>query len=261
MKPCRFALLVLVLLVPRVQAQPDSLTGAGIAEMVHDRPDGDDRTMTMTMTLINHRGAKRVRSTVSYSKDYGEDSKSVICFLEPADVRGTGFLTWDYDDPAKEDDRWLYMPALGKVRRIAGSSRNDYFMGTDFTYQDLGSRAVGDDEHELLREEEFDGFQCWVVESKPKEEGHMYSRVVKWVRQDALIPVRVEFYDRTERLLKILTVPDIRFQDGFWTAFHMEMESVQDKHRTMLEMSDVEYNPGLSDNLFRVSTLEQGRVK
>ncbi len=242
-------------------AQSAELTGRDIALKVYDRPDGDDQRGIMHMTLINRRGRTRERTLLSFSKEYGKDSKSLMFFQSPADVKGTGFLQYDYDDPDQEDDRWLYLPALKKVRRISGSSKNDYFMGTDFTYDDMGNRAVEEDHHKLLREEEVDSLKCWVLESTPKDEDYMYSRTVRWIRQDALLPVKVEFYDRHGNLLKALTIPDIRKQDGFWAMFRMEMDNLQEKHKTILEIEEIHYNVGLKDNLFRVSTLERGRIK
>jgi hypothetical protein len=244
-----------------VYAQAVELTGRDIMTKVDNRPDGNDRTMTMNMTLINKRGKTRERSVLSYSKDYGKDSKALIYFKKPADVKGTGFLSWEYDDPDKDDDRWLYLPALKKVRRISGSSKNDYFMGTDFTYDDMGDRSVDEDAHKLLRKEEVDGNKCWVVESVPKDKDYMYSKVIKWIRQDALMSVKVEFYDKQANLLKILTVFDIRKQDGFWTAFKMEMQNIREKHKTILEITEMHYNQGLKDNFFKVSTLESGKIR
>ena len=105
-------------------AHGQGLSGKEIMTMVDERPDGDDRKMVMNMTLINKRGRKRVKEVISYSKDYGKDKKSVMVFQSPADVKGTAFLSWEYDDPSKEDDKWLYMPAMKKVRRISGTSKN-----------------------------------------------------------------------------------------------------------------------------------------
>ncbi len=237
------------------------LTGRDIAVMVDERPDGDDRRGTMTLTLTNSRGKTRVRTVTSFDKDYGVDTRTLMYFEAPADVKGTGFLQFEYEDPERQDDKWLYMPALKRARRIAGSSKNEYFMGTDFTYDDLGDRSVNEDVHELLRTEEFGGPECWVVEAVPVDEGYMYSRVVRWIRKDVLLPARVEFYERQGELLKILTVVDVREVDGFWSIYEMEMENVLEEHRTTIAYEDLHYNVGLSDNLFRVSTLERGRIQ
>jgi len=244
-----------------IYAQTAKLTGTDIMLKVDNRPDGDDRKTMLHMTLVNRRGRTRERTVLSCQKDYGKDTKTIMYFQKPADVKGTGFLSWEYDDPSKDDDRWLYLPALRKVRRITGSSKSDYFMGTDFTYDDMGGRSVDEDTHKLLREEEKDGRKCWVIESKPKDKEYMYSKVIKWIRQDAFIPIRVEFYDRQENLLKILTATDIRKQGGFWTLYRMEMDNIQEKHKTILEIKKINYNTALKDSLFRVSTLERGRIK
>ena len=241
--------------------QSTKLTGRDIMLKIEERPEGDDQRSIMKMTLINKRGKTRERSVLMYSKKYGEDGKSLMYFQSPGDVKGTGFLAWDYDDPKKDDDQWLYLPALKKSRRISGSSKNDYFMGTDFTYDDMGDRNVDEDTHKLLREEELDGYKCWVVESTPKEEDYMYSKRISWIRQDALVAAKVDFYDQKGGHLKTLTVSDVREQDGIWTSFRMEMENFQKEHKTIIEMLEVQYNIGLEDSLFRVSTLERGRVE
>lgn len=110
---------------------------------------------------------------ISYSVDVGrakKDRKSIMFFQYPGDVKGTGFLTWDYDDPSRDDDKWLYLPAMKKTRRISGSSaKQDYFMGSDFTYDDMGSRHVDEDTHKLLGEESIGGHKCWQLESVPKD--------------------------------------------------------------------------------------------
>lgn len=263
MKVILFLILILGIFVyiNSVYAQTLDLTGRDIMDRVYNRPDGDDQKCIMHMTLINKRGKTRERTVIFFSKDYGKDSKSLMFFQSPADVKGTGFLQYEYDDPSKEDDRWLYMPALKKVKRITGSSKSDYFMGTDFTYDDMGDRSVDEDKHKLLREEEVDGIKCWVVKSIPKDKDYMYSKTTKWIRQDALIPIKVEFYDKQDNLLKILTVFDIRKQDGYWTVFKMEMDNIQDMHKTILEIEEMYYDIGLKDNLFRVSTLERGKIK
>ena len=109
------------------------LTGKEIMQKVDKREKAATDSFTMRMTLINSGGKKRVRQVTAYSKDYGSEKKTVMMFTLPADVKGVGYLSFSYDDAAKSDDRWLYMPALKKAKRISGSSNQDYFMGTDFT--------------------------------------------------------------------------------------------------------------------------------
>ena len=236
-----------------------NLSGKEIMQKVKDRPDGDNRKSTMQMELINKRAKKRNRSVVSYSMDLGKDKKSIMFFLSPADVKGTGFLTWEYDNPDKDDDRWLYLPAMKKTRRISGTSaRKDYFMGTDFTYDDLGSRNVDEGTHKLVEEEKADNYDCWVIESKPKDPKDMYSKKVSWIRKDCLFAHKVEFYDKMGNLLKTLTISDIKKIDGFWTAQKMHIINHQTDHQTILLMSETKYNIEIDENLFTVSNLEKG---
>lgn len=234
-------------------------TGREIIQMVEDNPDGENRRSLMTMELINHRGAIRERTILSYSMDLGKDSKSIMFFQSPADVKGTGFLSWQYDDPSMDDDKWLYLPAMKKVRRISGSSaRKENFMGSDFTYDDMGGRSVDEDEHRLLKEESLDGKLCWVVESIPLEEDAVYSRTVSWIRQDALIPVKVEFYDRMGELLKTLEASEISRDAGFWTSGKLEMTNHKRKHRTQILIKEIEYDIAMNESLFTVPSLERG---
>lgn len=137
-------------------------------QMVKDRPDGDTRYAQMELTLVKKNGSKRERKVESWSMDISNDTKMVMFFTYPGDVKGTGYLTWDYDQIGKDDDKWLYLPAMKKTRRINGAStKTDYFMGTDFTYDDMGDRNVDEDDHKLLRTETHDGKMCWVVEATP----------------------------------------------------------------------------------------------
>lgn len=233
--------------------------GTEIMRRVKDRPDGETRTVEVELKLINKRGDERVRKLKSYSKDYGADKKTIMFFTHPGDVKGTGFLTWDYDDPKKEDDKWLYLPAMKKVRRISSSSaKTDYFMGTDFTYDDMGSRNVEEDTHKFLREETYEGNKCWVIESVPVARGELYTRKVLWVRQDCLMPVRVEFYDKLNKLHRLLTVQSIVKVGQFWSYEKETMENVQTHHKTVISFSNHSYDAPMADDLFTVGKLERG---
>lgn len=239
----------------------ETLTGRDIMLKVKERPEGDDSGSLMKMVLVNRKNLTKERSFLSFKKKYGNDQKTLMYFQEPADIRGTGFLTWEYDKPGKDDDRWIYLPSLKKSRRISGSSKNSYFLGSDFTYDDMGDRAVDEDDHTLIREEEIDGKKCWVVESKPKDPKYMYSKKIYWIWQEAFFGLVVEYYDRMGTLLKKLTVQDLRKKDGFQTPFKMTMDNIRKKHKTIFITEEIHYNQGLEDSLFRVTTLERGSIK
>ncbi|AZO95957.1 outer membrane lipoprotein-sorting protein [Halocella sp. SP3-1] len=253
-----FLLLILVL---GTVVQATELTGRDIMVKVDNRDDGDTRKAKMVMTLINKVGDKRIREVVSYQKDYGKDTKAIMIFESPGDVKGTGYLSWEYDDEDKEDNRWLYMPALRKIRRISGSSNDDYFMGTDFTYDDMGDRNVDEDKHTLLREEELNGYQCWVIQSIPKEidEGD-YSKKISWIRQDIAMAIKTDYYNEYG-LLKTYQAKDIVEIDGIWTPKQRLMVNKQDEHQTIIDMTELKFNVAMDDNLFRTSMLKRGNIR
>lgn len=238
-------------------------TGREIAQKVKDRPDGDTRQSELVMKLINKRGAVRVRKLLSYSIDVGvgkKDRKSIMFFQYPSDVKGTGFLTWDYDNPRKDDDKWLYLPAMKKTRRISGSSaKQDYFMGSDFTYDDMGSRNVDEDTHKLLGTENIDGYKCWKLESIPKDKREIYAKKIAFIRQDCLIAVKVEYYDKMGKLHRRLELSNITKVEGFWIAKKLHMTNVQTGHQTILEFMNPKYNLPMDESKFNVTTLEKGR--
>jgi hypothetical protein len=232
-----------------------------IMEKADARDTGKTSRMTITMTLRSKAGSKRVREIIAYSKDFGNSERTAMSFLAPKDVAGVGYLTWSYDEKGKDDDKWLYMPAMKKVRRIAGSSNNDDFMGTDFTYEDIGSRDIDKDSFELVGSETVDGADCWAIAAKPLDTGDTAATRLLRVRKDNYVIAGAEFFDREGHLQRTLAVPEIRQIDGIWTATRMEMTNVQDGHSTVLEMKDVQYDITVDDSLFTVSAIEKGKIK
>ncbi len=264
MKQCGFgltAVLAMAILAAGLWPSPAlAVTGREVMVMVDEREDGDDRKSVLEMTLINRRDRRRVRQMLSYQKDYGKDTKKLMYFQKPADVEGTAFLSWEYDAIEREDDKWLYMPALRKVRRISGESTNEYFMGSDFTYDDLGDRNVDEDTHTLVGEEDLDGAACWLIESVPVCEGDYYDNKTIWVRKDARVVVKAEYYD-AQGLIKTYSVKALEKVDGIWTVRQMEMDNTRENHRTLMHIDAVEYNIGVPDRFFSVATISRGIVR
>ena len=249
--------LVLLLVPVCSPAAPVPPSGREIMVAVDERPDGDDRISDLTMTLTNRRGRKRIRKVLSFRKDYGKDTKKLMQFKKPADVSGTAFLSWDYDNPETDDDRWLYMPALRNTRRISGKASDDYFMGTDFTYDDMGGRSVDEDTHTLAGEETIHGDPCWVVESVPVDPDDMYTKTVSWISREKKLPLKKEYHDK-DGLLKVYTADSVEKIDGFWTVTVMRMENRVEDHKTRMEFSNIRFDNGLSDAKFRVNVLSRG---
>ncbi len=233
------------------------LSGREIIEKVYNRAEGDDRTSNLTMTLINKSGKERIRNIKQFTKDMGEMEKSIMFFQSPADVKNTSFMSWTYDSD-KSDDQWIYLPTLKKTKRISSDSKSDYFMGSDFTYDDLGDRKIDDDTHQLLREEAIDGVDYYVVESISKDEDYMYSRTITWIRKDNFIGLKKEFYDEDEDLLKTLKIKKFEEISGFLVITSSEMENVQKNHRTTMILDNVEINTGISDSKFTERMMMRG---
>ena len=234
-----------------------SLTGKQIIDKVYNRPNGDDQTSDLTMTLINKSGAQRVREIKQFTMDFGDVEKSIMFFLSPADVKNTSFMNWTYDSD-QSDDQWIYLPALKKIKRISSDSKSDYFMGSDFTYDDLGDRKLEDDTHKLLREETLDGKLCYVVESIPKNKEYMYSKTIVWVNKSNFIGVKKEFYDENEDLLKVLTIKEIEEISGIWVIKNSEMKNIQNNHRTTIVLSNIQINAGMSESQFTERMMMRG---
>jgi outer membrane lipoprotein-sorting protein len=225
---------------------------------MYNRPTGNDQQADLTMSLINSRGDERVRTIRQFTKDFGTMEKKIMFFKSPADVRNTSFMNWSYDDENKDDDQWIYLPALKKIKRISSDSKSDYFMGSDFTYDDLGDRHPSQDTHKLIGEEMINGESCYVVESIPKDEDYMYSKTVTWIIKDKWIGLKKDFYDEDEDLLKILTVKKFENISGYWIILSTEMHNVQKNHRTLIQLSNVTLDSGISDTQFTERMMRRG---
>jgi len=254
----QLSILIMLIVASITGFAQSNITGLQIIEKVYNRPTGKDQTAELTMSLINSRGDERVRKIQQFTKDYGDMEKKIMFFKSPADVRNTSFMNWSYDDETKDDDQWIYLPALKKVKRISSDSKSDYFMGSDFTYDDLGDRHPSKDVHTLIGEEVIDGEDCYVVESVPKEEDYMYSRTVTWIIKDKWIGLKKDFYDEDEELLKTLRVKKYDNISGYWIILSTEMHNVQKDHRTQMQLSNVQLDKGIADTQFTERMMRRG---
>lgn len=232
------------------------MTGRQIMEKVDAWPEPKSMVAKTTMTLISikrGREKKRVREITRYQRNFDEGkfkSKSLIRFLKPADVKGTGFLMWEYRENNKDDDQWLFLPALGKVKRIAAREKSENFMGSDFTYEDIGGRELNDDEYELLGEEEVNGIDCYKVQAIPKQKDTAYNKRIVWVDKNNFVMTKVQFYDKKNRLLKVLDFLKQHLDGNYWSVLKMKMENMQTEHKTVMEISDIQYDIGVKESFF-----------
>ncbi len=240
-------------------------SGEEIMKNVDQRDEGQDQVSMSKQRLINSRGQERKRDSIYIKKNYkgkdGIDEKIIIFIQSPPQVKGTAFLNWSYVEKGKDDDQWLYLPALRKVRRLSASDKEDSFMGTDLTYDDMGDRQVEEDVHKLLRSESLNGKDCYVVESVPKDKNYMYSKKVSWIIKNEWLPVKVEFYDRKGRHLKTQTFDGWKKVNGVWVIGKLEMANHQTGHRTVMPIEQVKVNVGVSDDMFTERMLTKGLRK
>lgn len=245
----QFILIILLSLAFRLFAGEQSyITGREIIQKVIDREVPKTTEVRIKMLLIDKNGKEREREFFSYSKDYPDGRKSVMKFEKPADVKGMGFLQIQHKKG--EDEQFLYLPELKRVRRLTGSARRGSFFGSDLTYEDLEERDVDEDIHNLLREEKYENQDVYVVESTPKDpSGTQYSKVIQWIRKDNYIPVKVEFY-RDGELVKELKVEKIDKIDGYWTALKTRIRTIKTEHTTLVELVEIKNNKPVADDVF-----------
>jgi hypothetical protein len=182
-------------------------------------------------------------------------SKSVIRFTTPAEVRGVALLIVNHPDRAS--DQWMWTPAIERDRRIALQDRSTRFFGTDFSFEDLDERDVAQYDYALLADEAVDGAQCWTIQSTPKAaKASQYSKAVLWIRKDNQAYARAEFWTK-DVLARRLTYRDVRQVQGIWTAHDLTMTDLRRNSQTQLTLDKVQYNAPLKDVDFTLEAIRR----
>ena len=236
-----------------------------IMVMVDERDDGDMMTQKLEMVLIDKNGNERVRQLSSYGRDVGEDEQRIIFFMSPADVKDTGFLTYDYDESERDDDQWLYLPALRKTKRIASSDKSGSFMGSDFSFADMTDFDLDKYAFKMLDDGEVRGEKVWKIERTPLTREEIvergYTKSVLFVRQDNYVVVRAVHWVKKGNKLKYLDIQKLEQIDGIWTPIEQTMTTKKGKktlHKTILRFDDTKYNQELEESIFTQRRLEKG---
>ena len=252
-------------------AQPAGRTaqeqGEWVARRAQDRETGADGRSLLRMRLFDRQNRVRERALTILSLKGGAGrpvpgDRSLTRFTYPNDINGTGFLAWE--DPDGDDERFLFLPALGRVRRIAGSETQDSFVGSDFTYEDIGGREFNDYTYTLL-----DATSAWTapggsthpayrLESRAKDASARFPRVVSLIRQDNFVVVHAEIHNKRDELQKVFDVKKLDRVDGIWTVLEMVMADSARRTRTELVVEQAEYNVGLKESDFSRRELERG---
>jgi outer membrane lipoprotein-sorting protein len=211
------------------------------------------------MVLRNKQGQESQRRLrIKTLEVKGDGDKSLTIFDAPRDIAGTGFLS--YTHALKPDDQWLYLPALKRVKRIASANKSGPFVGSEFAYEDLTSAEIEKYRYRWLRDESLGDRATFVIEDTPAYEYSGYTRRVVWMDKTMYHPLKIEYYDRKNALLKTLTVTDhAQYLDQYWRPATMEMQNHQTGKSTSLHWSNYVFRAGLSDRDFDQNTLKRSR--
>lgn len=212
---------------------------------------------TVTLTLSRSDGQRRTRQLEIRSRTAAEGLRTRVRFLAPAEVAGTGFLV--VEKKGGDDEQYLYLPALGKTKRITGRQRDDKFMGTDLTYADIQAKDLRSATYARLPDGELGGEPVYVVEAKPADaQTSPYSKTVSWVHQSAGVTLKMEFYDRAGKLQKLLSVKRLEKQAGHWVAMQSQIQDLQGGSSTAMQVDRVQFNATLTDADFTQQALSGG---
>ncbi len=217
-----------------------------------------------TMTIIDGKGRKRVREIAMVTKlyDNGDTEKRLLRFLAPPDVKGTGLLVFDYEK--KDDDMWLFMPALRKTRRIVSSERAKSFMGSEFSYADMSPPILDEFTYKVLSDKEVEGTLCWEIEMVPVDEDiadeNGFSRRIAYIGKKDFVIRGAVYYDLDGELHKELSVKEIRELDPVnhrYRPIHMIMVNKQNDRKSILKINEIQFNPNVKNDYFTTRYLER----
>ena len=244
-----------------VTGQSPEEKGLAIAQEADKRDTGfGDFTADMRMILRNKHGQESERRMRLRTLEVEEDGdKSLTIFDTPRDVKGTAFLNFTHKKG--DDDQWLYLPALKRVKRISSRNKSGSFMGSEFAYEDISSQEVEKYTYKWIRDEVYDGKECFVVERYPVDKKNSgYTRQVSWIDKSEYREWKVEYYDRKNSLLKNLTIKEYKkYLDKYWRPDEMNMVNHQNGKSTKLVLSNYKFRTGLKDRDFSQNSLKRAR--
>ena len=239
-------------------AQSAEEQGLEIAIASDERDSGwGSMRAQMEMILENRTGKTSTRKIESRQLEVeGDGDKSLSLFKEPRDVAGTAMLTFTHG--LNPDDQWLYLPALKRVKRISSKNQSGPFMGSEFAFEDLGSQEIEKYSYKYLRDEACgEGLECFVSERYPQYENSGYTRQITWIDKAEYRPLKIEFYDRKNSLLKTLVFSGYNEYEGYWRADQYRMENHQTGKKTVLNWHDIDFGVDLNERDFNQNALKR----
>lgn len=259
---------MLLLFAPSIPALADELSAHDIVKQMDERYTGDSSRSDAKLILIDDKDRERVRDLQMLSLDKGEVEKSIVFFRSPADVAGTSYMNYDYDD-GRDDDSWLYLPALKQVRRVASGDRSGSFMGSDFTYSDINGTTIDWYQYRMLDENAtVDGEPAWLIESTPKPEFTEkvkdetgYEKSHLWIRKDNFVQVQGKIWVTKGNRIKYFSATELEQIDGIWTPMRLQMVTTRNgekEHASVFDFGEVVYNENTDEDLFTTQTMQRG---
>jgi outer membrane lipoprotein-sorting protein len=222
--------------------------------------DFEAMEMTMTLKIFDAKGRERIRQITSANKKFGEINKTIMKITAPADVKGTAILIFDYKN--KDDDMWIYMPALRKTRRIVSSEKSKSFMSSEFTNADMSKPNMNDFDYTILSSETYKGHSCWRIETRCKDEDiedqNAFSKRIAWIEKETYLCHKIEFYDLSGELHKIQSIEQYEKQsNGKYFAFYMKMENTQNGRESIMTINKFQIGSTLTESTFTPAMLEK----
>jgi len=225
-----------------------------------DRIKAETVSSRSKMLIQDKNGSISERTIDQYTKDGPKGHRTVIVFQQPASVKGVRFLTME--NPGSADDRWIFLPALGgEPNRIGAADGSKSFQGTDFSNDDISSasRNADLDTHTMIREENLNGKPCYVIQSAPKDSSYQYSKMVQWIDKETKITMKVELYNKSGVMVKLLEILKVEEVQGRLAIMSTKMVTVADKTSTTLNVEKIEYDKPIPDSVFTREFLKTGR--
>jgi len=255
-------------------------TAREIMQRYIDRDDGNSQYSTSVIATCRYTSKNgkikcaekpRIKKLEGAQKDYGKngkDSRSINIVLKPVAENGIGFLQFDYDATDKDSDQWMYLSALGKVKRLVSGNddepKSGTLFGSEIAYEDIEKTHIDDYEYQLLKEEKYQGRDCWVIESKPKParaRKSNYSKSVSWIDKSTDLFLQTQIYDRAGKPVKHIVASQHEKIDNIWISKQLNVNNLQSRRITTMKTQKIVINPAISDELFTQRTLTDGAYR
>ena len=258
-------LFLLLCLLPTENLLAEGNSARSIMEKAESRDDGNNAIINLNMTLIDKNGKERIRQIRSFSRDVEKDEYNAMFFLKPAEVKDTAFLNIEYHDNDKNDEQYLYLPALHKTKRISSSDKTDSFMGSDLTYADMARLDLDQYNFTVIKETKVRNKPVWVIKAIPlnkqtiKETGYLES--IFFIEKSNYVIIRAIRKLEDGAKIKYTDIKGLKKIQGIWTPTETHIFMKKGKkliHQTILKNSDIKYNQEIKEALFRAGSFTKG---